>query len=208
MNSEPATVAYTDGLRRRMERAGVDLDTLDALSPGRIRETPLLAVARRFTETKAEAARFLVLSGPRGVGKSVAAGWALRELMSRFEGRSLPSGSVHPPDGSWALAGTLARVSGYDRADRDWFEELCRTRVLVLDDFGAEHFGPFGKAMLEELLMRRYGKRLRTIITTNLDLEGVRARLDVRLYDRVRVSCVVGVEKGESLRAKARTGTI
>lgn len=202
--SSKAAPRYLLEHRRRMERMGVDADTLDALGPDRLRETALIAVARRFAEADREHARFLLLSGPRGTGKSVAAAWALREFLVQRPDWSQPSGGHAPEDGGWTLMATFARISGYAAEDKAWFESLCTTRALVLDDFGAEFAGPFGKAMLEELVMRRHAKRLRTVLTSNLDLAALKARLDERLYDRIRTTCIVGIETGESMRVRHR----
>lgn len=195
-----------DYARRRawveLRKLKVPLDAIEAL--GALEPTPALDAAQAFLADPS--ARFLLLMGKKGTGKTVAGALVAESAVLDWLGyrNTLPSGygvsSAVPAD--FMLAATFARLSGYAADDKAWFERLCSVRVLILDDFGAEHLGPFGAAMLDELVTRRHGARLRTVITSNLDKAGLKARLGERLHDRVSTSCVACVAVGESLRRR------
>lgn len=211
MNSEPQVAAVEQEpdsihLRRRgwaeLRRLGFPLDAVDALQG--IRPTPAVETALSFLAN--QDSRFLLLLGKKGTGKTVASALVAESAVLDWLGyrNTLPSGyGVSPAvPVEFILAATFARLSGYAADDKAWFERLCKVRLLVLDDFGAEHLGPFGASMLDELFTRRHGARLRTVITTNLDKSGLKARLGERLYDRVSTSCLTSVTVGDSLRKK------
>jgi DNA replication protein DnaC len=186
-----------------LRRLQVDCDTLAALEG--VRDGPALEAARKFIDAPAMQARFLVLLGPKGTGKTVAAAWALRTLLSRRRWNADPSGNearaVVPAQ--WLLASTFARLCGYTTEDRAWFEQACLTPVLVLDDLGAEHLGPVGRTMLDELVMRRHGAALRTVITSNLDGKAFVERIGGdRIYDRMRIASVFATCTGASQRSR------
>lgn len=113
---------------------------------------------------------FLLLTGSPGCGKSVAAAegiWARRA-------------------GVFFRAVSAAKLSAFDTADRQAFDKLCRTPLLVLDDLGAETLHDGWRPALDELIDERYGARRRTILTSNLDPQGFKARYGDRIADRIR----------------------
>lgn len=178
----------------------VPLDAIDALAHPK-NNKPLQA-AKEFVAAPATTARFLLLLGQKGVGKTVAAAFVLRELVAKGANHSEPSGGMarKASAAEFTLASSLARISGYNHDDREWFERLCETRVLVIDDLGADAANQFSAAMLDELLTRRHAERLRTVITSNLGKDAIKARLGDRLTDRIRETGIVCVTVGDSLR--------
>ena len=60
--------------------------------------------------------------------------------------------------------------------------------VLVVDDLGSEYNDAKGffSALLDEVIDCRYGAKLPTVITTNLDSSGFSARYGARVVDRIR----------------------
>lgn len=184
---------------QEMRRMGFPLDAIDwsARATG-----AQVEAARKFVSLPAADARFFLLVGPKGTGKTTAAALAVRLILRRMPWNEQPSGneSRQRTSGEFVLASTFARLSGYNAADREWFERCCSTLVLVLDDVGAEAQNEFSASMLDECLTRRHANRLRTVITSNLDAKALRARLGDRLSDRIGESCVVAKCAGESLR--------
>ncbi len=63
------------------------------------------------------------------------------------------------------------------------FEQLRNAPLLVLDDLGAQSSTPWAQEKLFQLLNHRYNLRLPTVITTNLRLEEIEARVRSRLQD-------------------------
>lgn len=190
---------------QEMRRMGIPLDAIDASK----RPTPNAAIeaAQKFVGTPAKDARFFLLVGPKGTGKTTAAALAVRVLLRRMPWNEQPSGGDvrQRSPGEFVLASSFARLSGYNAADREWFERCCTAMVLVLDDVGAEAQNEFSASMLDECLTRRHANRLRTVITSNLDAKALRTRLGDRLSDRIGEACVIGKCTGESLRERRRS---
>jgi DNA replication protein DnaC len=112
----------------------------------------------------------LVLSGPTGCGKTVAAAvWA----MEAHRGRC-----------SFMRAASFAALSRYKTERR----ALLSHDALVLDDLGAEYADAAGnlQADLGELIDTYYGDMRPLVITTNLNATEFKARYDDRIVSRLR----------------------
>lgn len=193
--------AHDADLPGELRGLGFPIDAIEALA--RLEDSTLIQTARRFVAAPtASQGRFMVLLGRRGTGKTVAAAFVAREILRRRR-RDWATGEMpmHLPV-EFVLASTFARISGYSAEDKGWFTRLCEVSLLVLDDLGAEHLGPYGAAMLDECLTRRHGSRLRTAITTNLSKDAFKARVGERLFDRISTSGMSAVSVGDSLRRK------
>jgi len=130
----------------------------------------------------------LVLSGPAGVGKTVAAVQWVRAWVAARCGSALFV---------TALDITTADVRG--GALRAW----CDTGALVLDDLGREYLDDRGwlLSLVEGVLDARYAARRPTIITTNLARDLFKARYGERIVDRLREAGTFIEVVGPSLRA-------
>ena len=62
---------------------------------------------------------------------------------------------------------------------------LAATEVIVLDDYGAANIGPWAVDHFDTLLNRRYDMLSKTLITTNLTLDGF-GRVSGRIHSRVQ----------------------
>ena len=134
---------------------------------------------------------WLVLAGGTGTGKSVAAGYGLARLL----GMRRRGGWV----ASVAFSGLVGGFDGQAELRR-----LQSLDVLVVDDFGTEHYSSFVEGLFFEVLAGRHEHGdLRTIITTNLDRAALRHRLGSRLADRVSHACSMVTCVGESMRRDA-----
>jgi hypothetical protein len=96
----------------------------------------------------------LVLAGPPGAGKSLAAACALATL-----------------GGMWVPAEGLADIKFDAKTARPW-------PLVVIDNLGLEYAGPgaYGISRAEQLLVHRHSENRRTIVTTNMrrrTLDGV-----------------------------------
>jgi DNA replication protein DnaC len=63
------------------------------------------------------------------------------------------------------------------------FEEIRRSQLLVMDDFGTQNATPWAQEKLFQILNYRYINRLPTVITSNLELEEIEERIRSRLGD-------------------------
>lgn len=151
-----------------------------------LRETEALKLVRAWW---AAGAAWLLLTGKNGNGKTVAAVWAMREALRRGEGCTM------------RLASRLARMSGFDEGAAE-LERLKRVPLLVVDDLGAEHASAWGQGLLTELFDARHQRKVRTIVTSNLDLAAFKTRVGERINDRIREDGSVHVVLEASLRRK------
>lgn len=146
--------------------------------------TPPPAIAR-LRDAVGDDVGIVVISGPKGVGKTVAATWWAAQRRDRVQ---------------FVRAADLLASSRYDREARaDLFSS-----ALVLDDLGAEYADPKGSfaADLDELVDVFYGSMRPLLITTNCDRDAFRQRYSERIVDRLRECGRWIAMTGESLRRR------
>lgn len=164
-----------------LERAGVPERVRTEWRLG-LRETVAVKAAREHADG---IKTFLLLLGSPGAGKTIAAAAALVR------------------GGVFRRAVELSRLSSFDREDQRTFLDACRVRLLVLDDLGSEMLHDGWRPMLDELIDIRYGDRLKTIITSNLDTQTFKARYGERIADRIRHDGDVVLCGDQSLRKRS-----
>jgi len=161
--------------RADLEACGVPRRFLDVLY-GEMKDTEAIKVARKHAKDVARGA-CLVLSGPVGVGKTVAAVRLLRWLYQR------------------RICGLFR---GAAEVSRENISKLADVPALILDDFGQERFSQDTEYLLE----LRHARVMPTVITTNLTLDAVKRAYGERLVDRFREWAIFYELKGTSLRRK------
>lgn len=70
-------------------------------------------------------------------------------------------------------------TTGYDER----FEQVRNARLLILDDLGAQSNSEWVQEKLYQIFNHRYNAHLPTVITTNLELEGIEIRIRSRMVD-------------------------
>jgi len=138
--------------------------------------TSCVKVVKKFLKSPKEA-WCLVLSGPKGCGKSTAAAHYLWEKTSECK-------SDPPKDMRWWTAARVARVSGFN-AD---LEKMMKVPLMVIDDLGVEYLDKNGyfSHRLDELIDERYSNYRQTIITTNLNARDFQDRYGERVTSRIK----------------------
>jgi len=63
------------------------------------------------------------------------------------------------------------------------FEEIRKSPLLVLDDFGTQNATPWAQEKLFQIINFRYINKLPLVVTTNLDLDQIEGRIRSRLED-------------------------
>ena len=130
------------------------------------------------------AAPLLVLSGPVGTGKSLAAAWALWDWWVASARRNPWGKLVYHEGRCWIAAPHLARLQA-------WSEDVQAIEaapILVLDDLGEEEATPRILSLISGVITTRFAEQRPSIITTNLDGKTFRDRYGERLIDRLRES--------------------
>lgn len=181
----------------KLERSGAGERSLEAARNPK--QTESMDVARRWLEDRSKS--WLVLVGDKGVGKSVAALWAMWQVM-REDGT-----------GARVDAARIARLSQFD-AGAEELEWLKRVDLLVVDDMGAELMNDYARSRFHELFDARHEAYGRTIITSNLmwktttrdgtTIPGLADRLGERIVDRIaQAGTIHQLSKSQSLRRAA-----
>ena len=75
-----------------------------------------------------------------------------------------------------------------------------RFDLILLDDLGAQVFRDWQREILTLLIDRRYRDNKQTLITSNLDLDGLAATLDARAASRIAEMCAVIRFDGKDFR--------
>ncbi len=123
----------------------------------------------------------LILSGDFGNGKTT----MIRAVRKAFQ--LLAARGAIPPEYRFEEANTSNLLKVYE--DEYWLFEMVRDcNCLCLDDLGNEateirDFGNIREPVIE-LLSHRYNMHLLTLITTNLDMNGIADKYDARIADR------------------------
>lgn len=150
-----------------------------------VNDTTMLTHTKEWFEgaRRGDGKPILVLAGPTGVGKTVAAAWAM-----------FHADPILPYGGKWRTeqaprfrhASTLTEITGYSDECKAERVALKNTKCLVIDDIGAEIATEHFLSMFDALFDARYGGYGYTILTTNLTNELFSARYGPRVYDRIR----------------------
>lgn len=148
---------------------------------------------------------WLVLCGDKGVGKSVAATWALIQVLKRGETAARID------------ATRLATLSQFD-AGAEELAWLKRVDMLLVDDFGTELLTDYAKSRVHELFDDRHESYRRTILTSNLRYKtqtyentektvttvGLQERLGERITDRLaQAGKLVELRAAQSMRRRS-----
>lgn len=189
-----AAVRRREAVRALCSDVGMPLRALAAL-PG-LRETD--AVAAMGGNAKAA---IVLLGGPPGTGKSVAAVHAAHRAMVAAFAEN-PERVRESPErvAIFVRAVTLARSSAYGAEAQSLMGRLTSTRLLVLDDLGAEFQSPVWDMLLFEILDTRHGDMLPTVLTSNLGPADFAKRYGTRLLERIKEGGSAVFLNGQSMR--------
>src|SRR5512136_2138952 len=126
---------------------------------------------------------WLLLQGGFGCGKT-----HLAAAIANFTvGIGVPTLFITVPDLLDALRFT------YDNPESTFeqrFEEIRNAPLLIMDDFGTHNATSWAQEKLFQIMNYRYINRLPLVVTTNLSLDEIEARIRSRLADRELVSVV------------------
>jgi DNA replication protein DnaC len=119
---------------------------------------------------------WLLLQGGFGVGKTHLAASIANEAAAN----GIPTLFLTVPD---LLDELRATFSDNDTTFQRRFDEMRSAPLIVLDDFGTQNATEWAREKLFQILNHRYTNRLPAVITTNLPLDEIEARLRSRILD-------------------------
>lgn len=188
---------------KRRDTAGIPLRFRRYLDAG-LEETEALRVAREFLADDSRC--LLVLAGPPGVGKTVAAAWFAdtRHVRRVWTPLRRDYEAIETP-ARFVAAMEIVRRGLYGE-DAKWWDDVRRAGRLVLDDLGTEPLDGKGYALanLADLLAHRHAEESKTVITSNLSFGEFKRRYLTadggRLADRFREAGTIYEVRGESMR--------
>lgn len=195
------------GFVRHLGSCGAPETVLDAYRAG-VQARPALVAVKRWLEGPKT---FCLLLGSNGIGKSVAAAYALRGAS-----RMVKATPEHPmaeaiqverldsAEGFFLTASQLRFASRFvEGKGLSVLDRAATVSVLVLDELRADDFQGKGLERLEEILTERHAYRLRTVITSNLTGAEVLERVGPRLASRLSEAAEVFEGSGEDMRRRA-----
>lgn len=174
-----------DSRRESLRLSGVHdvlaQSALDVLASDTCEATRALVHVRTWLASRHP---ILALFGGKGLGKTVAAAWALTRVPGRY-----------------ATAAKLARssVAEYGGPDASYTRAL-RTRLLVVDELGLEPDKDLALATLHDVIDQRQKMPRRTLLLGNMTRRVFLERYDARTVDRLREIAVIRKVDGESMR--------
>lgn len=220
--------ALLEARRETLRRCGTLISAGDQarVAEGRLRMERARVMAAKWL---AGDKPILVLCGPVGTGKSVAAAWAIVELAKpqmrstwEWTVSELGNGGTSKPGTTTAHEFVRRAVRGHGhvvhaprvpqtfdpwRGETEDDRPLLRWAhpFLVIDDLGTEQLTARWSEAFGHLIDERLARGgCRTIITTNLPKSKVRERYGDRIADRWNAHAVAVELKGESMRGKGQ----
>ena len=187
-----------DVAQRSMNGALVPLRDQDVLAEEKsFEETPAILAVRDFLKEPREC-WCLVLAGPPGRGKSIAAAYWLKRIAYDIAVENFETSNQPFTKQRWWSAQEVGRVSSHDQE----LTVLMQRDNIVIDDLGTEYLDKNGHILhrLDELITRRYSNYKRTLITTNLNIQGFKNRYGNRIFSRIGDGGIFHGLVGESYR--------
>jgi DNA replication protein DnaC len=171
----------------------------------RFRQAKLKDFPAEYQKVAKERQEGLFITGPRGVGKTHFVSAIIRYEILKIPPTQWIRPNTFPvlvsvPEFLFRIKGTFD--AGSDESQVKIMDDHSDTPLLVLDDLGAEKPSEWVAETLYLLIDRRYRKCKPTIITSNLTLNELAAKLDDRISSRIAEMCKIFKMNGKDRRIK------
>lgn len=133
----------------------------------------------------------LILHGMHGTGKTAIATILLRECRAR------------KGDGLLMDASQVTETAFGELFDHETTlaEQARQVEILAIDDYGAEHWSPFGARQMEQLVRHRCANLKPLVLTTNLSLMEFAAKIGAPVMALLRAHTIPVKVEGIQWRA-------
>lgn len=150
--------------------------------------------ADNFKKMKTEKVGLIIYGDP-GNGKTYSTAAIANELIKKFIPVTCVSVNsllerIKLNYNTWGNEGEDAILKALDNAE-----------LLIIDDLGTEQPTEWSISKIYNIIDSRYRKGLPFIITTNVELDKLKARYHNRTYDRILEMCVPVLNDAKSIRA-------
>lgn len=162
--------------------ADATFDAYRVTNPG---QTKALQVSKRIVagwEAFRASGRSVLFFGKSGTGKTMLASIIVREIASKIGPRKVWYGTLLKAVRE--IRATFGGRSG--SSEQDVIDRLAGVDLLVLEEVGVQIGSPYEQATVFEVLDQRWSNKLPTIITSNLDENGIEQNLGFRIMRRFR----------------------
>lgn len=189
--SESTLTPHPHRIREMLRRAGVPRRFLQARRGDF--DPAVFNAAEGFLAGRSEG---IFVHGPTGTGKTHFGVAVLSEILSESETGSARFVTV--PSLLMEIRATFKDSSPC--SEEDLIRRFAELDILVLDDLGAEKNTDWAMQTLYLIVDRRYSDMRRTIITSNLALDGIAERVGERIASRVAGMCRIISLEGNDRR--------
>lgn len=156
----------------------------------------ILEFAKQYAETFKESSNSIFMFGKTGLGKT--------HLSLAIANRVLDKGYSVIYDSAINILRNIEREHFSREHSSDMIDLVMTTDLLILDDLGTEYETPFYNATIYNIINSRLNSGKATIISTNLDLSGIKRRYDERVVSRI-ISVYTCLEfRGDDVRLQKR----
>lgn len=175
----------------QMLRAGCpSIAVSDAKNPPQPPSEAMLAARSWWSKPRAMAPA-LVLAGAKGIGKTTAAAWAVRQWSQSFDWSAGATGTNQQPL-VWLGPESMRHIGRNDAQAAEICDRASRSSLLVVDDAGHDGSRP-GIEALCDVMHERCDRGRALILTTNMTSRLFVARYGEPLADRLRACAVAPV---------------
>ena len=180
----------------------VRLSTFDTFSLGyysgedRITMQKIFEFAKKYADDFPNDKRSIFMSGRTGLGKT--------HLSLAIAERVLSKGFAVVYDSAINILRKIEKEHFSRNSSAETIDTVLNAELLILDDLGTEYETPFYKSTIYNIINSRLNSGKQTIISTNLNFEGISKRYDERIVSRIVSSSVYCDFKGEDIRLQKR----
>lgn len=156
----------------------------------------ILEFTKQYAETFNKNSNSIFMFGKTGLGKT--------HLSLAIANRVLDKGYSVIYDSAINILRNIEREHFSREHSSDMIDLVMNTDLLILDDLGTEYETPFYNATIYNIINSRLNSGKATIISTNLDLAGIKRRYDERVVSRIISVYTCLAFKGEDVRLQIR----